>query len=195
MAAFTRPFDPNVVTRQEPDLLLALPDPARQLADPLIRPGVARYAGRTLILLHVTAGGTFAIVSPAQAAVREITLEPGMLPGITQLLEISPLPFAISPVLRALRPGAPTFYIGSPGITPLENDDRLENAAALGSVSEAFVGVMFQDSVTMAPWAWIELIRAALETSGDADGADDWGTLADLYTDVRGLRVLDHAGQ
>jgi phosphatidylserine/phosphatidylglycerophosphate/cardiolipin synthase-like enzyme len=194
MAAFTRPFDPGAVSRALPDLRVALPDPGRQLADPLIRPGVARYAGRTLILLHVTAGGTFALVSPAQAAAREVTLEPGTLPGITSLLEISPLPFAISPVLRALRPGAPTFYIGAPGLTFPENDGLMENAAPLGSVTEAFVGVLFQDSVTMAPWAWIELIRAALETSGDTDGADDWGTLTSLYSGVRGLRVLDHAG-
>ena len=196
MASFTPPFDPTTVTRL-PDVTVNLPDPPRSATDPLIRPGIARYAGATLVLLHVRSGGTsFSLSSPVTSAVRNVNLDAPLDGGISQLLEISPLPFGIAQALRALKPGLPTFYLGysRPADTP--PDDELVNPAApLAAVTgDAYVGVLFQDRVTLAPWAWIELLRAAVQDTGNAAGASAWTSLASLYAGTRSLRVLDHAG-
>lgn len=197
MASFTRPFDPAEVTRQS-EVTLILPDPARAPGDPLIRPGVARYAGATLVLLYVTpSGSSFNLASPVTGTVRNVNLDAPLTGGINQLLEISPLPFDIAPALRALAPGLPTFYVGysRPADTP-PDDEMVNPSAALASVTgDAYVGVIFQDRVALSSWAWIELLRAAMADSGDSAGATAWNSLASLYSGVRSLRVLDHVGR
>ena len=57
------------------------------------------------------------------------------------------------------------------------------------------MGALFQDGVAVAPWAWIELIRAALQSTDDGPGAAEWNTLAGLYDGQRSLLILDHTGR
>jgi len=71
------------------DLTVALPDPTHAPGDLIIRPGVARYGSRTLVLLHVTpSSSAFDLRSPVTGTVRQVDL-PGMMIGTSQLLEIS----------------------------------------------------------------------------------------------------------
>lgn len=200
MASFTRPFDPANVERQKEDMTLILPDPDRKPGDPVMRPGVARYAGATLILLHVKPkGAPFKLSFPVIGTVRNVKLKlktplPG---GINQLLEVSPLPFSIERTLRALKPGLPTFYLGFSRGVNMPPDDELVNPTMppTSVTGDTYVGVLFQDRVALAPWAWIELIRTAMQNSGEVIGASDWNSLALLYAGVRSLRVLDHIGR
>ena len=195
MASFNRPFDPTLVMRATSDLIVELPDTAFSPGDPLVRPGVARYPGAALILLPVSAVSTLELFSPVTGAVRNVNLLAPLAGTITQLLEISPLPFAIGSALRALQPGLPTFYLAydRPLDTPADNE-LVTTAGSLATITggaAVFLGAMFQDGVSLAPSAWIELIGAALEESDAAS----WNTLAQLYTSTRSLYVLDHAGR
>ncbi len=140
MATFVPPFDPSAVVRQ-PDVLVTLPDPPRAPTDPIIRPGVARHAGVTLAMLDaVPAAAPFALVAPATGAVRHVALSTGGPGGLTELLELSPLPFAAARTLRALGAGVPTFYIGLEG-TSLDDDDLVAASDTLATVTtHAYLG-------------------------------------------------------
>ena len=197
MAAFV-PFVTRSEVQYVDDLTVELPDPARAPGDPIVRPGVARYEGRTLVLLHVRpAAGTFDLRSPVGGTVRRVDL-PGVLAGTSQLVEIDPLPFRIAPALRQLSPGSPTFYLayaGGPGA--IADDDLLDAGSVIASVTgDAYIGVLLQDGMTLSPWAWIELLGAAMTGSGDPTGAAAWNDLAGLYAALpRTLRILDHDGR
>jgi hypothetical protein len=131
---------------------------------------------------------------PVGGTVRRVDL-PGVLAGTSQLVEIDPLPFRIAPALRQLSPGSPTFYLayaGGPGA--IADDDLLDAGSVLASVTgDAYIGVLLQDGMTLAPWAWIELLGAAMTGSGDPTGAAAWNDLAGLYAALpRTLRIVDH---
>jgi phosphatidylserine/phosphatidylglycerophosphate/cardiolipin synthase-like enzyme len=199
MASFTRPFDPSLVTRVSPDTAVTLPDPDFTPGDPIARPRVARYAGAALILLQVTANSPVTLFPPVTGSARNIDLDTPLAANIGQLLEISPLPFSIRPALRALRPGAPAFYLGYERPEDTPPDDQVTRIggglASLASGSPIFLGALFQDGVSLAPWAWIERIGSALADAGDSAGAAEWNSLAALYGSTRSLRVLDHSGR
>lgn len=198
-ASFTVPFDPHSVTRQQPDLTIKLPDPPRSSSDPIIRQGIARYAGATITLLHVTSNAPFDLSSPVTGAVRKVNLDPSSPPlpgGITQMLEISPLPFTIAPVLRLIKPGLPTFYMAhSYLIGPIDDDSILRpDSPLVSSAGDAYIGVLFQDRTNLAPWSWIDIIQQAMQSSDEAQPATDWSGLATLYSNVQSLRILNHVG-
>jgi len=180
------------------DLTVALPDPTHAPGDLIIRPGVARYGSRTLVLLHVTpSSSAFDLRSPVTGTVRQVDL-PGMMIGTSQLLEIEPLPFRIVAALQKLPPGSPTFYLaypGGPGV--LADGDLLQAGELIGSVSgDAYAGVLFQDGAALSPWSWIELLGKAMQDSGDSAGAGVWNDLLGLYGALpRTVRMLNHEGK
>ena len=201
MPAFVRPFTRSSVTHVG-DVTITLPDPPHVPGDPIVRPNVARYAGGTLVLLHIQpSAGSFNLLTPVTGTVRRVDLDgttSGMLEGLTQLLEIEPLPFSMAPTLKALKPGSPTFYIGytSPDMTQVDNERVLANHILANVNGDAYVGVLFQDGAALSPWAWIELLGKAMADAGDTAGANDWNDLLQLYaTAPRTVRVLDHTGR
>src|SRR5690242_18784350 len=100
MATWSALFDSTHVARTA-DVAVALDDPPfAPPSDPpvTIRPGVARYASRPLLVaeLALRTGQTSAdLVCPMRAVVRKVALDAAAsLPGITEVLELSPLPFS-----------------------------------------------------------------------------------------------------
>lgn len=194
MTSFTRPFDPGVSFCT--DVIIDLPE------ESLVRPGVARYAGAKLVMMHITAQNntSFSLKSPVKGTARNISLPiPSPLQGgIDQLLEISPLPFGIAPVLRALRPGLPTFYLGYVRVTNIPEDDEvLDPAKPLANdvTGDAYIGLIFQDGISPAPWSWIKILRDAMANAGE--DVASWDELISLVVpdDLRSLRVIDHIGR
>jgi phosphatidylserine/phosphatidylglycerophosphate/cardiolipin synthase-like enzyme len=163
------------------------------LADPAPDPVVARYAGQTLYFISATPDGspTFDLSWPATGEVR--ILDPAETPelGVGVLLELSPLPFGLEPVLQRLAPGVPTFYVGYTGAPAPTDHDLVRITDTPLSVARAVVGVVFQDRIALQPWAWIDLIAGALE---GVDAAA-FGALAELVDSGRSVRVLDAAGR
>jgi phosphatidylserine/phosphatidylglycerophosphate/cardiolipin synthase-like enzyme len=219
MSSFSSPFDPSVVSRITTDKIIKLPDPTRKPNDHLVRPGIARYAGTMVVMMHIMPAAAislqqFGLSWPVTGTVRNIDLtldtsndigiDKLKKSGINKLLEISPLPFAIAPVLRSLKPGFPTFYLGyvpAQGCQQYPKDDDLVKVSSIGGppnigyVSEACLGMLFQDRVSLAPWAWIKLIHDAMITSKDINGAENWNKLKSLYdNNLCSLRVVDHIG-
>src|SRR5262245_57323500 len=99
MSSFVPPFTASASLERE--IPVTLSDPARpaSVVEPtILRPGVARYAGRTLVLARLALGSA-PLASPARGALRRVGIEPTTeLPGITELAELSPLPLGIEPV-------------------------------------------------------------------------------------------------
>lgn len=176
------------------ETLLVLPDPERVSSDPIFRPGVARHATSTLILLEVQAiAPPLAIRAPATSAARRIVVPNIGASTISTLLELSPLPVgADARALFAALGGIPTFYLGFAGPLPADDDLVLMNAPLgnLTGTQSAFIGAVFPDGVTRAPAGWIDLIARAVN-----DPADPWSTLLNLFTNNRRIIVVDHAGR
>ena len=87
------------------------------------------------------------------------TALPG-LPGVTTLLEVSPLPFGIR---RRAAAAAGTAHLlpGAGQRDPVARDDELvarRRAQSLDRGHRAFVGLLFGDRVALSPAAWVELI-------------------------------------
>lgn len=194
MAAFRRFVDPSQVQLASqqlvtlPDRYLMTPTPAR----------VARYEGRPIWLAELapqTSGGTFDLFWPVTGGVRtiDLTASDGAALGVASLVELGPLPFEIDRVLRALRGGVPTFYIGYAGTYPADHEILRTTDAAI-SVNRLLVGVIFQDRVTRAIGTWIQAIGDAL-ASLDPAQASAWLTLLDLVPTSRAIHLLDEAGR
>ena len=197
-ATFWRPFDPTAVTRH-PDLLVTLPDPPRPPGAPLVQPGVARHAGVTLVMIDVApTAGSFSLHAPVTGTVRNVDVPSGGPGSITQLLELSPLPFGAAHTFRKLPAGVPTFYLGydRPPGDPAD-DDVLSASAPLATVtSHAYLGLCFGDRTSLAPWSWIDtLAQAMLDAEEASADVDAWAALRTLYAGARHVRVLDHAGR
>src|SRR5262249_31477663 len=153
----------------------------------------ARYPRRAIRFLSAQPAPpatSIALFWPATGAVRLVDLPPAeaALLGVVQLVELSPLPFAIAGVLRALGPGLPTFYLGFTGAELPEQDGSVRTGEGPRLVDRAVIGCMFQDRVTLEPWAWIDLIGNALEQAAPDDAAA-WRSLASLYQGRRSLLV------
>ena len=206
---FAPPFDSALVSRQT-DVTVHLPDPPRTPQDPLVRPGVARHAGSPLVLMHLQpVGAPVHVGSPVAGSARTVAnVGPGSQPianpslngGVYELAEISPFPFVIAKILRALGRGVPTFYLGCAGpyVYPPTDDQALRTGQTLASeANHVYFGAHFADGAALAPWSWIELIRAALEQAGEAAAAVAWAPLAALYPPPAGrvVRLLDAAGR
>src|SRR5260370_37663080 len=114
-ASFAPPFDPSQVQIMG-EVSIDLPSPAYIDGQPPVPGGLARYAGETLLLLHfVLPNPGASILAPATGTVRMVDLDDALktrLNGLTRLVELSPLPFNMLRVLRGLKGGLPTFYLG-----------------------------------------------------------------------------------
>ena len=197
-ATFWPPFAPTTVTRN-PDVLITLPDPPRPPGGPIVQPGVARHAGVTLVMMDVgPAAASFALGAPVTGTVRNVDVAAVGPASITQVVELSPLPFAAAHTFRKLPAGVPTFYLGydRPPGDPAD-DDMLGAGAPLATVtSHAYIGVCFGDRTSLAPWSWIETLARAMTDAGEPTAdVGSWAALAALYAGDRHVRVLDHAGR
>lgn len=191
MPAFRRPFDPAIVTATT--IEVSLPD-RRGDAGPT---RFARYPRLPIRFLAATpAASSFALDWPVTGAVRLVDL-PGPQAaalGVTELAELAPLPFTAPAVFRALGPGVPTFYIGYTGAPLPDHDSVVRIGDPALSVGRAVLGCVFQDRVTLEPWAWIDLIADALDRGLPADAAG-WRSLAILFDGKRSIQVRDAVGR
>jgi phosphatidylserine/phosphatidylglycerophosphate/cardiolipin synthase-like enzyme len=211
VAGFVRLFNPGVVERRGETTV--------RLADPGVGPFVnapppvaSRFPDHeiTLVRLGLRAPATTAdLVSPARATVRRVQVEPSAaFPGITELLEIAPVPFntetdfRIEGTLRKSRGGLPTFYL-----TPF---DTLTQSLTLPEVHEAgvgagtpiatitgtdecAVGILYQDGLPLLPRTAIDEFGDAL-AAADPAGAADWRTQLDIFGPAHHCRVVHHDG-
>jgi len=193
MAAFAPLFDVSNV-RLQSERLIALPDRYRSQPAPT---RIARYESATLWLMELrgTSGGSFNVRWPAVGSSRvvDISTDDVAALGVDALIEFSVLPFAIAPTLRAMPGGMPTFYLGMAGTAPDENT-LLQPGDAPRTVSQLWVGVLFQDRQALASWAWIAAIADALAPTSAADAAA-FRAMASLFDATRAIQVLDAQGQ
>ena len=172
-ATFWPPFAPNTVTRN-PDVLITLPDPPRPPGAPIVQPGVTRHAGVTLVMIDVVpSAGSFALLAPVTGTVRNIDVPAVGPDSITQLVELSPLPFAAARTFRKLPAGVPTFYVGydRPPADPADDDVLGASEPVATVTSHAYLGVCFGDRTSLAPWSWIDTLAQAM-IDGDEATAD-----------------------
>ena len=193
MPVFQRPFNPSDVTITTVNAVL--PDPRGENA--LVN--YARYPNVNIawtVAEPVAGLSTIALSWPATAAARQVDLPPPLQVtlGVDRLFELSPLPFGIAAVLKAIRPGVPTFYIGY-NLAPEPPPDSLVRVDDLPmDAGRIVLGCVFQDRMSLQPWAWIDIIGRALiqEAPGDASG---WQSLNTLFQNSRSLLVRDPSGQ
>lgn len=204
MAGITPPFGTTTILQIQ-TISLMLPDP--NSFDPthvIARPFIARYANTSLLLTRVVSSASTTLSCPVIGTLRKIALDntfPGnaslMAEGITTLLEISPLPFFIESILREIPGGVPVFYIGSPFIDPLLNEDETINQdSVLGSDSMFYFGAVFQDRLCLEPWSWAAIIERALIAAGE--DASAWTNFINALFPInnsRIIKVLDHVGR
>ena len=195
MASFQRPFNPDSVTTTT--IGVSLPDRREDTSGVLEH--FARYPKRPIHFLSaepLSPAVDIQLSWPVSGTVRLVDLLASEAAGLAvpQLMELSPLPFAIAPVLRALDPGLPTFYIGFGGAALPEEDTSVLLSNATLTVTRAVIGCMFQDRMTLEPWAWIDLIGDALEKAAPSD-APAWRSLASLFDGRRTIQVRDWAGR
>ena len=214
--AWTALFDSMRVERTTERVVVLADPPFAPPVDPpvTVRPDVARFAGRSLLMaeLALRAGVTSAdLVCPMRAVVRKVALDAATpLPGITELLELSPLPFSTNGIdvtaaaLRACVGGVPTFYVAPfdavvTALPPNEpvDDSTLDTAAKIATITGSahlFVGVLFQDAVAIPPAAALRLLGDALATA-DSPVTDvaAWRRQLDAWPASR-LQVVRHDG-
>lgn len=192
MSSFVPPFDPGSVTSSG-EVRATLPDPSS--TGEVVRTGVARYPETRLAFLKVgPASGPFSLAAPAAGTVR-------LIPGVSldsadrTLVELSPLPFSIVPVLGGLgASGLPTFYLWANGLNVEEHSFVAAGEVLQATVSgSAYVGVVFQDRVDSPPWDWIERLAVAMEGAGEDVSA--WRGLDALQPAEPRMLALDHAGR
>jgi hypothetical protein len=154
MAVLRPPFNLASVAlfSAPPDRLITFPD--RYLSGAAVVP--ARYEGSQLWLMPlVPAAGhaTFPIQWPADSCAKSIDLSPADAAalGFPKLLELSLLPFALADVLRVLKGGVPTFYLGYSSPPYPADDSAARTTDAPIQVSSAILGIQFQDRMTLAP--------------------------------------------
>jgi phosphatidylserine/phosphatidylglycerophosphate/cardiolipin synthase-like enzyme len=186
---------PPPVERDGADITTSLPSPPRQPGDPIVRSAAARHEGAPVVFLPLRpASGEMSITlsSPVTGPCRQVAL-PTAIAGMTTLLEITPLPFAIRGVVRRL-PGLPTFYLGATGGLP-PDDEVLTAGEQIATAATGIVGAVFGDRVALSPAAWIDLIGDALDGFASPGDVAAWRALDGLAASGRVLRVLDHVGR
>ncbi len=185
--------------------ILVLPDTENVFDHAMVRPHVARYASSALFLSRIQTSSPTALSCPVIGTIRKITLDPAFTgnatligEGIHDLLEISPLPFFIEPVLRAIPGGVPIFYLGIPAADQQAfiEEDTIDQNQLLGTSQQFYFGALFQDRVCLEPWGWGSIITNALVAAGE--DATPWANFINaLYptNNTRTIKVLDHAGE
>lgn len=194
MAAFRPVFDANRV-RLRSERLVSLPDRYRSQPAPA---RVARYGGCTLWMMELggpNAGDAFDVHWPTDGSAKLCDLAAGDAAalGVSELIEFAPLPFGIAAILRAIVGGMPTFYLGMDAPPPAE-DELLRADDPPRSATRLWLGVLFQDRLVRANWAWIDLIGTALEVHAPAD-APMWRSMGTLFGATRAIHLLDAQGQ
>lgn len=183
---------------------LILPDTEQVFDHAIARPQVARYASSPLFLSRIQTSSPTTISCPVTGTIRKIALDPAfagnaalIAEGTNDLLEITPLPFFIEPVLRLIPGGAPTFYLGIPAASQeaIVEGDTIAQNQTLGASSLFFFGALFQDRVFLEPWGWGSILANALGAAGEdpAPWTDSINTLYPLNA-ARTVIVLDHVG-
>lgn len=186
MASYGRIFESSdVSTTSEVDV--RLDDPSRTARLPIVRPGVARFAGERLLLLDLSSSSAFPVFAPVDGVVRRVTLDPATpLPsGDTTILEIEPVPFSVPHTHR----GSPTFYIAPFGNAPLD-DERVGLGQVIASASRVWVAARFQDSFCPSASDWIRAIGALLT----AEERAAWLGQLSVFGENESLRITDHTG-
>ena len=193
MAVFQRPFNPDDVTINIVNAVL--PDPLGE--DALTHS--ARYPSVTIPCFVAEPAGvstTIALSWPVTAAARpvDLPLDLQTVLGVDRLIELSPLPFGIANVLKMIRPGIPTFYLGySLAAEPAPDSLVSVNDVAM-DVGRVVMGCVFQDRMSLQPWAWIDIVGAALQQEAPGDAAG-WLSMNTLFENQRSLLVRDPAGR
>ncbi len=195
MAGLRPPFAADQVTVSGlVDAHIRLPD---RYLDGVAAP--ARFEGAHLSLVHITPASGMTTVSltwPADGVVRsvDLTAADAATLGVTTLLELSLLPFALADVLRSMAGGVPTFYLGyAAPAYPGDGGLVRANDAAIAPAS-AWFGIAFQDRAALAPAGWFERIAMALRPTLGADAAlwDGWAT---AFSSHAGVRLLGPQGR
>jgi phosphatidylserine/phosphatidylglycerophosphate/cardiolipin synthase-like enzyme len=204
MAGILPPFETATVQSVQ-STILVLPDTETVFDHAMVRPQVARFANTPLCLARIQAASPNALACPAIATIRKIPLEAAFAgnaaligEGINELLEITPLPFFIEPLLRAIPGGVPTFYLGIPSASQeaLVEEDTISQNQLLGTATLFYFGALFQDRVCLEPWGWGAIIENALVAAGD--DASPWTDFINAIYPLNNLRlvkVLDHLGE
>lgn len=194
MATFRPLFDATQV-RLRSERLLSLPD--RYLSQPAPA-RVARYGGCTLWMMELgglNPGDAFDVRWPADGSARlcDLAADDAAALGVSELIEFAPLPFGIASILREIACGMPTFYLGMDAAPPAENALLRANDAP-PSATRLWLGVLFQDRLVRANWAWIDLIGEALAAHAPAD-APGWRSMGAAFGSTRAMHLLDAQGQ
>ena len=139
MAGILPPFDASTVQSVQ-TMTIVLPDTDTVLDHAIVRPGIARFADKHLLLSRVTTSAPTALVCPFVGTIRKVMLDanfagnpPLITAGINHLIEASPLPFFIAPVLQSVRGGTPIFYIATTAAETLNADDTINQGQLLGA--------------------------------------------------------------
>ncbi len=166
------------------DALVTFADRYRTTAP--VRP--ARYERATMWLTRIEPqGAELDLRWPATGATKTVDLDPGA--PVPNLIELSIMPFLIGDMLRSIPGGMPTFYLGYEGVPYPADHTGVRPSDPVIPMQGAWLGVMFQDRMTLAPWAWFDRLASV-------PGADPgWGQWADAYAGRRRLRLLDVQGR
>lgn len=201
MAGILPPFDASTVQSVQ-TVTIVLPDTDTVRDHAMVRPGIARFADKPLLLSRITTSAPTAVVCPFVGTIRKVMLDanfagnaPLMAEGINHLVEVSPLPFFIESVLRSVRGGAPIFYVATTVGEALNEDDTINQSQLLATSTLFYFGVLFQDGAGLEPSAASSIIANALATAGE--DAAPWNNFINtLYppNGVRVFKVLDHVG-
>ena len=144
MAGLFVPVDANAAASS--DVSGSLPDST-----------VVRFPKASIQWMHLTGIG-IAVTAPVKGEVRTLAL-PSALGGTAAFVQLSPLPFGIAKEVRKLPGGMPTFYLAADGTATFKDGDLVEAKQALWTnAGNAYVGVLFQDGVSLTPRRWIELL-------------------------------------
>jgi len=150
----------------------------------------ARYEGSSLWLLSIkpaTGNTTFPLLWPAESGVKAVEIAAGG--PVSRLLEVSPLPFGHAAFLRGIPGGTPTFYFGYDNPSYPPQNDAVRVAGTPVPLNSAWLGIAFQDRLTLAPWAWFDRIASSPEAS------QEWRDWAARFAGRRSLRLLDAQGR
>lgn len=204
MSGIIPPFE-TLSVQSVQSAILVLPDTENVFDHAMTRPHVARYACSPIILSRIQTSSSTVLSCPVIGTIRKITLDPAFTgnaaligEGITDLLEITPLPFFIEPVLRAIPGGVPIFYLGIPAINQqaFNEEDAIDQDQLLGTSGLFYLSAVFQDRVCLEPWGWGSIIINALIAAGE--DATPWTNFINaLYplNNTRIMKVLDHVGE
>ena len=167
------------------DALVTFADRYRTAAP--VRP--ARYERATMWLIRIEPAGCRTRSPLAGDGCRENRRPPSRERPVPHLIELSIMPFLVGDMLRSMPGGVPTFYLGYEGVPYPADHTGVRPSDPVIPLQGAWLGILFQDRMTLAPWAWFDRLAPV-------PGADPgWGQWAGAYAGRRRLRLLDAQGR